>query len=80
MNICKGLIIFAVPEGSFHLCVLHVVCRYWAMPAFWLKRQIMLNLPSENLECNVANSVDFMVERVSWGSDKETCTTHLVCF
>ena len=35
------------------------------MPAFWLKRQIMLNLPSENLEYNVANSVDFMVERVS---------------
>lgn len=25
----------------------------------------MLNLPSDNLELNVANSVDFMVERVS---------------
>lgn len=37
---------------------------YWAMPGFWLRRQIMLNLPCENLECNVANSVDFMVERL----------------
>lgn len=37
---------------------------YWAMPGFWLKRQILLNLPSDNLELNVANSVDFMVERV----------------
>jgi len=35
------------------------------MPAFWLKRQILMNLPSENLEMHVANSIDFMVERVS---------------
>ena len=35
------------------------------MPAFMLKRQILINLPSENLEGNVANSIDFMVERVS---------------
>lgn len=34
------------------------------MPAFMLKRQILLNLPSENLEAEVANSIDFMVERV----------------
>jgi len=34
------------------------------MPAFWLKRQILLNLPCENLEAHVANSIDFMVERV----------------
>ena len=34
------------------------------MPAFWLKRQIMANLPTENLEGSVANSIDFMVERV----------------
>ncbi len=38
--------------------------RYWAMPAFWLKRQILMNLPSENLEDEVANSIDFMAERV----------------
>lgn len=37
---------------------------FWAMPAFMLKRQIMLNLPSENLEVEVANSIDFMVERL----------------
>lgn len=35
------------------------------MPAFWLKRQILMNLPSEDLEVSVANSIDFMVERVS---------------
>ena len=35
------------------------------MPGFWLKRQIMMNLPSEDLEVSVANSIDFMVERVS---------------
>lgn len=34
------------------------------MPAFMLKRQILLNLPSEKLEAEVANSIDFMVERV----------------
>lgn len=37
---------------------------FWAMPAFMLKRQILVNLPSENLEGNVANSIDFMVERL----------------
>ena len=35
------------------------------MPAFLLKRQIMMNLPCENLEPEVANSIDFMVERVN---------------
>ena len=35
------------------------------MPGFWLKRQILMNLPSEDLEISVANSIDFMVERVS---------------
>ena len=39
--------------------------RLWAMPAFLLKRQILVNLPSDNLESEVANSIDFMVERVS---------------
>ena len=34
------------------------------MPAFLLKRQIMTNLPTEKLEVSVANSIDFMVERV----------------
>ena len=34
------------------------------MPAFLLKRQILINLPSDNLESDVANSIDFMVERV----------------
>ena len=34
------------------------------MPAFMLKRQILINLPSDKLEMDVANSIDFMVERV----------------
>ena len=38
--------------------------RYWAMPAFWLKRQLMLNLPTDNLEPGVAKSIDFMVDKV----------------
>ena len=38
---------------------------FWLMPAFMLKRQILVNLPSEKLEMDVANSIDFMVERVS---------------
>lgn len=37
---------------------------FWAMPAFLLKRQIMTNLPTEKLEVSVANSIDFMVERL----------------
>lgn len=43
------------------------------MPGFWLKRQILMNLPSEDLEVSVANSIDFMVERVS-----ATFSPHLV--
>ena len=34
------------------------------MPGFLLKRQILINLPSDCLEAQVANSIDFMVERV----------------
>ena len=46
-------------------CIYLSLYRFWVMPAFMLKRQILINLPSENLEGNVANSIDFMVERVS---------------
>lgn len=58
--------IFKLRSNECHFS--HFACSYWAMPGFWLRRQIMLNLPCENLEFNVANSVDFMVERVSQGS------------
>lgn len=47
----------------YHM-ILSIVIRYWLMPGFMLKRQILINLPSENLEGNVADSIDFMVERV----------------
>ena len=35
------------------------------MPAFLLKRQVLVNLPTDNLEPEVAKSIDFMVDRVS---------------
>ena len=47
------------------------------MPAFLLKRQILMNLPTDNLEAEVAHSIDFMVERVC-----STCTKtlfHALC-
>lgn len=45
---------------------LFIYNRFWLMPAFMLKRQILINLPSDKLEMDVANSIDFMVERVSY--------------
>ena len=38
--------------------------RFWTMPAFLLKRQVLVNLPTDNLEPEVAKSIDFMVDRV----------------
>ena len=35
------------------------------MPAFLLKRQVLVNLPTDNLDPDVAKSIDFMVDRVS---------------
>ena len=58
---------------GYALCPLHsiltwsmcaCVCSFWAMPGFLLKRQILLNLPCDNLEGYIADSIDFMVERV----------------
>ena len=46
------------------------------MPGFWLKRQILMNLPSEDLEVSVANSIDFMVERVS-GTEPYFVVSHV---
>ena len=43
------------------------------MPAFILKRQILMNLPSDKLEVEVAHSIDFMVERVSRYVLTDTC-------
>lgn len=63
--VSNALILTLLVPALFYLTPCSYIHRYWAMPAFWLKRQILLNLPCENLEYNVANSVDFMVERVS---------------
>lgn len=35
------------------------------MPTFLLKRQVLVNLPTDNLEPQVATSIDFMVDKVS---------------
>lgn len=35
------------------------------MPTFLLKRQVLINLPTDNLDPEVAKSIDFMVDRVS---------------
>ena len=35
------------------------------MPTFLLKRQVLVNLPTDNLDPPVARSIDFMVDRVS---------------
>ena len=35
------------------------------MPTFLLKRQVLVNLPTDNLDPAVARSIDFMVDRVS---------------
>jgi len=35
------------------------------MPSFLLRRQVLVNLPTDNLEPQVARSIDFMVDRVS---------------
>ena len=50
-------------DNSWFWCL--CIFRLWAMPAFILKRQILMNLPSDKLEVEVAHSIDFMVERVS---------------
>ena len=35
------------------------------MPTFLLKRQVLVNLPTDNLDPAVAKSIDFMVDRVN---------------
>ena len=62
---CVLLVITVLTIADFvevgYLCIF----RLWAMPSFILKRQILMNLPSDKLEVEVAHSIDFMVERVS---------------
>lgn len=37
---------------------------FWTMPTFLLKRQVLINLPTDNLDPEVAKSIDFMVDRM----------------
>jgi hypothetical protein len=39
--------------------------RYWAMPGFYLKRMVMDNFNSKEVDPDIADSIDFMVENVS---------------
>ena len=52
--------------GTFHclLIVDHCTCRYWLLPGFLLKKMIMDNFSSEEVDPDIADSVDFLVEKV----------------
>ena len=51
---------------SIKLPILCICCtRFWTMPTFLLKRQVLVNLPTDNLDPAVAKSIDFMVDRVN---------------
>ena len=39
--------------------------RFWVMPAFVLKKMIMNNFTTQEVDEDIADSIDFMVERVS---------------
>lgn len=41
----------------------HVV-RFWALPSFMLKRMILSNLPQYEVDSEIADSIDFLVEKV----------------
>mgnify|MGYP000736611802 CR=1 FL=1 len=48
------------------------------MPAFVLKKMIMNNFTAQEVDEDIADSIDFMVERVSGKLNKEKrCTTLL---
>ena len=38
--------------------------RYWLLPGFVLKKMIMDNFSSEEVDPDIADSTDFLVERV----------------
>lgn len=38
--------------------------RYWLLPGFVLKKMIMDNFTSEEVDPDIADSTDFLVERV----------------
>lgn len=44
---------------------------YWAMPGFVLKRMLLSNFPQDFMERSIADSVDFMVERLESIKQKE---------
>lgn len=39
--------------------------RYWAMPGFYLKKMVMENFNTKEVDPDIADSIDFMVENVS---------------
>ncbi len=39
--------------------------RYWLLPGFVLKKMIMDNFSSEEVDPDIADSIDFLVEKVS---------------
>ena len=46
--------------------ILHFLLNsFWAMPAFLLKKMIMNNFTAQEVDEDIADSIDFMVERVS---------------
>ena len=52
-----------ITNKCLSLCALVLSMRF--LPSFWLKRQILTSLPTQKVEHRIADSIDFMVERVS---------------
>ena len=58
--------VFQIVTKALNLfCSTLFLNSFWVMPAFLLKKMIMNNFTTEEVDVDIADSIDFMVERVS---------------
>ena len=53
-------------ECSYLHILVHIVYRFWMMPALLLKKMVMGNFDRHLTEPEIADSIDFMVQKVSF--------------
>ena len=61
-------------DGWLCVDVWWVVVRFWALPAFVLKRMILSNLPNYEVDSSIADSIDFLVDKVRNMPDRKSKT------
>ena len=80
-KLIRSIIIDKTKKEKMKLKLFSCQIRYWLLPGFVLKKMIMDNFSTEAIDPDIADSIDFLVEKVRVADHHGlTCWLYEYCF